>query len=214
MPTAKLGYFLKSGERVPSVTTVLNRFKDAGGLIHWAWEMGKAGKDYREERDKAADAGTLAHDAVESWIKGKSFSFQGQPETVAKAQKAFGAFLEWADQTQLKATHTEMPLVSEKYRFGGTFDALLIKGKRSMGDWKTSGRVYGEYLAQVAAYGLLWEENFPNEPIDGGYHLLRFDKEYGDFHAHWWGELEAGKRFFLNVREAYEDDKELKKRAA
>lgn len=214
MPTAKGGYFLKSGDRVPSVTTILSRFKDSGGLIHWAWEMGKSGKDYREERDKAADAGTLAHDAVETWIKGHPVTFQGEPEVVAKAQKAFGAFLEWADQTQLKVTHTEIPLVSEKYRFGGTFDAILVKGRRSMGDWKTSGRVYGEYLAQVAAYGLLWEENFPDEPIDGGYHLLRFDKVYGDFHAHWWGELEAGKRYFLRLREAYEDDKELQKRAA
>src|SRR5690606_12478737 len=138
----------------------------------------------------------------------------GEPEVVAKAQKAFGAFLEWVEQTQLVVTHTEMPLVSEKYRFGGTFDALLVRGKRSMGDWKTSGKVYGEYLAQVAAYGILWEENFPDQPIDGGYHLLRFDKEYGDFHAHWWSELEARKRFFLRLREAYEDDKELKKRAA
>lgn len=214
MPTARLGYFTKDGARVPSVTTILSRFKDAGGLIHWAWEMGKAGKDYREERDKAADAGTLAHAAVEAWLHGQPTLFEGQPEVVAKAQKAFGAFLEWADQTQLKVTHTEIPLVSEKYRFGGTFDAILVKGRRSMGDWKTSGRVYGEYLAQVAAYGILWEENFPDEPIDGGYHLLRFDKEYGDFHAHWWGELEAGKRYFLSLREAYEDDKELKKRAA
>jgi hypothetical protein len=214
MATAKGGYFLKDGTRVPSVTTVLSRFKDSGGLIHWAWTLGKEGKDYREVRDDAADAGTLAHEAVENWVHKQPIVFNGKPEVVEKAQRAFGAFLEWVNQTQLVVTHTEIPLVSEKYRFGGTFDALLVRGKRSMGDWKTSGKVYGEYLAQVAAYGILWEENFPDEPIDGGYHLLRFDKEYGDFHAHWWGELDAGKRFFLRLREAYEDDKELKKRAA
>jgi hypothetical protein len=214
MPTQRAGYFTKDGKKVPSVTTVLSRFKDSGGLIHWAWELGKEGKDYRQVRDSAADAGTLAHSAVDEHIHGRTFVFEGPEDVVAKAQRAFGAFLEWAAQTQLVVTHTEMPLVSEKYRFGGTFDALLVRGKRSMGDWKTSNKVYGEYLAQVAAYGILWEENFPDQPIDGGYHLLRFDKEYGDFHAHWWGELEAGKRYFLNLREAYEDDKELKKRAA
>lgn len=212
MPTHK--YKLKSGEIVPGVTTILGRFKDSGGLIHWAWELGKAGKDYRVERDKAASAGTLAHSAVESWIRSVPIFWQGESEIVSKAQKAFGAFLEWADQTQLKATHTEMPLVSEAHRFGGTFDAILVKGKRAIGDWKTSNGVYPEYLAQISAYAILWEENFPNEPIDGGYHLLRFDKEYGDFHAHWWAELEAGKRYFLNLRSAYEDAKELKKRAA
>lgn len=212
MPTQR--YKLKDGTPVPGVTTILSRFKEAGGLIHWAWQLGKEGKDYREERDKAGDAGTLAHSAVDAWIHKAPFTFSGEPEIVSKAQKSFGAFLEWADQTQLKATHTEMPLVSEKHKFGGTFDALLVKGKRAMGDWKTSNGVYLEYLAQVAAYGILWDEHFPNEPIDGGFHLLRFDKEYGDFHAHWWGELEAGKRYFLNLRAAYEDSKELKKRAA
>lgn len=214
MPTQRKGYFLADGTRVPSVTTILSRFKDAGGLIHWAWDLGKQGKDYREERDKAADAGTIAHAAVEAWIHGQPFAFEGTEEVAQKAQRAFGAFLEWADQTQLKATHTEIPLVSEKHRFGGTFDALLVRGKRAMGDWKSSNSVYPEYLVQVAAYGKLWEEAHPDEPIDGGFHLLRFDKTYGDFHHHWWGELDRAWEAFLHLRELYEIDKELKKRAA
>lgn len=214
MPTAKGGYRLKDGTKVPSVTTVLNRFKDSGGLIHWAWKLGTEGKDYRDVRDAAADAGTLAHAAVDDWIHKRPVTFTGDPEVCKRAETAFQAFLEWANQTQLVVTHTEMPLVSERFQFGGTFDAILVKGRRSMGDWKSSNAIYAEYLAQVAAYGILWEENFPEHPIDGGYHLLRFDKEYGDFHQHWWGELETGKRFFLNLREAYEDAKELKKRAA
>lgn len=214
MPTQHQGYFLKDGTKVPSVTTVLSRFKDSGGLIHWAWKLGTEGKDYRQVRDAAADAGTLAHAAVDDWIHKRPVTFTGDPEVCQRAEKAFGAFLEWANQTQLVVTHTEMPLISERYKFGGTFDAILVKGRRSMGDWKSSNAIYGEYLAQVAAYGILWEENYPDQPIDGGYHLLRFDKEYGDFHQHWWGELEAGKRFFLHLREAYEDAKELKKRAA
>lgn len=214
MATLKGGYHTKGGKRVPSVTTVLGRFKDSGGLIHWAWELGKKGEDYREVRDKAADAGTMAHEAIERWKKKEPISFSGPEDTVKKAQTAFDAFLEWTEQTQLQITHTEVPLVSEKYGFGGTLDAMLVRKKRSMGDWKSSNRVYGEYIAQIAAYGILWEENYPEETIDGGYHLLRFDKEFGDFHHHWWGEVESAKRFFLSLREAYEYDKELKKRAA
>lgn len=215
MGTQKKGYFLADGTtRVPSVTTILGRFKECGGLMHWAWQCGKDGIDYREARDKAADAGTLAHEMVDGWVHKRPALVHDVPlDVLDKAAKAFEAFLEWARQTQLVVTHTEMPLVSEKYKFGGTFDAILVNNKRSMGDWKSSNAVYGEYLAQVAAYGILWEENFPDQPIDGGYHLLRFDKEYGDFHQHWWGELEAGKRFFLNLRLAYQDDKELRKRA-
>lgn len=214
MPTAKKGYFLKDGvTRVPSVTTVLGRFKEAGGLMYWAWDCGMKGLDYRKVRDDAADAGTFAHAAVDDWVHKRPVTFEGDPALCAKARTAFEGFLEWANQTQLVVTHTEMPLVSERYKFGGTFDAILVKGKRSMGDWKSSNAIYAEYLAQIAAYGILWEENFPNEPIDGGYHLLRFDKTYGDFHQHWWNELEAGKRYFLNLRAAYEDAAELKQRA-
>jgi hypothetical protein len=216
MATQKGGYFLKDGvTKVPSVTTVLGRFKESGGLIHWAWEQGKSGKDYREVRDSAADCGTMAHEAVEKWLQGEEFKWvYPLSDVTQRAQRAFAAFMEWAGQTQLKVTHTEVPLISEKHKFGGTLDAMLIQGKRSLGDWKTSNKVYSEYLVQVAAYGILWEENFPNEPIEGGFHLLRFDKEFGDFHHHWWGELETAKRQFLLLREAYELDKELRKRAA
>lgn len=213
MPTAKGGYFLADGTRVPSVTTVIGRFKEAGGLIHWAWNLGKEGKDYREVRDRAADAGTMAHAAVEAWIHDQPFVFEGSPEICDKAKVSFGAFLEWAEQTQLKVTQTELPLVSERHKFGGTFDAILVRNGRAVGDWKSSNAIYGEYLVQVAAYGELWKENFPDQPITAGYHLLRFDKTYGDFKHHWWSDLSRAWEAFLHLRALYDIDKELKARA-
>lgn len=246
MPTQKAGYFTKDGTRVPSVTTILGRYKESGALLHWAagqsveyvkrelLKIPTSGLDdpavprsellklceqakhaYRTVRDDAADAGTMAHDAVERCIKGEEISDSFFPlnDVGAKARTSFLAFMQWANQTQLKVTHTEVALVSEKYRFGGTLDAMMIRQHRSCGDWKTSNSVYGEYLCQVAAYGILWDENYPDDPITGGYHLLRFDKIYGDFHAHYWAELETAKRSFLLMRELYANDAELKARA-
>lgn len=212
--TPKQGYFLKDGTKVPSVTTILGARKDCGGLIHWAWNLGKQGVDYRDVRDAAAKAGTLAHDMVEAYVHGETIpSFdEVDPVEVEKAEKAFEAFKEWADQTQLVITHSEIQLVSETYKYGGTPDAILVKGKRALGDWKTSNAVYPEYLMQLAAYGKLWEENFPDEPITGGFHLIRFDKEYGDFHHRYWSELDAAWRGFLILREMYDIDRELKAR--
>jgi hypothetical protein len=209
----KGGYYLK-GKRIPSVTTILGRFKESGGLIHWAWQLGREGKDYREERDSSANAGKLAHSAVEAWIRGQPFSFEAKAghDVVVRAQTSFGAFLKWANQTHLRATHTEVPLISKEYLYGGTFDAILIDDRRAMGDWKTSNGVYPEYLMQLAAYKALWEENFPNDPITGGYHLLRFDKTYGDFAHHWWGELDTAWEAFKHLRALYDLDKELKAR--
>lgn len=48
MPTLAQGYYTKTGKRVPSVTTVLSRFKDSGGLIHWASRL--AFEPYMEAR--------------------------------------------------------------------------------------------------------------------------------------------------------------------
>jgi hypothetical protein len=214
MATQKGGYWL-DGQRLPSVTTVLSRFKESGGLIHWAWSLGKEGKDYRAERDKAATIGTIAHEMVECHIRNTIFDpTQYDDELVFRALKCFGAFLEWASSTNLTPAETEKPLISTKYRFGGTLDAMLINGKLALGDWKSSNAVYGDYLCQLAAYGKLWEENFPDRPIEGGYHLIRFDKENGDFHHHWYGDLSEAWRMFELLREAYDIDKRLSKRAA
>lgn len=183
-------------------------------MIHWAWVEGMAGRNYRDTRDNAANAGTMAHAAIDAHIRGQEPTFEGEPEIVEKARVAFQAFLDWSEQTQLRVTHTELQLVSETYRFGGTMDAMLVRNGRAVCDWKTSNACYPEYLIQIAAYGQLWTENFPDEPITAGYHLLRFDKKYGDFHAHWWSELNSAWWAFRHLRELWDLDQELKERAA
>lgn len=202
------------GKRVPSVTTILGRFKESGGLIHWAWQQGIDGKDYRDTRDSAASAGTLAHHLVEAHIRGKTVDMSKYPEDIQeKASVAFRAFLEWASASKLEPVETELSLTSKKYGFGGTLDAMLIKGKLALGDWKTSNSIYLEYLCQVRAYGQLWEENFPRRPIQGGYHILRFDKEYGDFSHYWYSELDDAWEYFKLAIRMYELSKRLKQRA-
>ena len=67
MPT--FDYKDSKGTRLPGTTTIINRFKESGGLIHWAWTVGRDGGDYRKARDKAADAGTIAHDMIEQFIR-------------------------------------------------------------------------------------------------------------------------------------------------
>ncbi len=206
------GYKLADGTPVPGVTTICNVAKDSGGLIHWAWKLGTEGRDYRKVRDDAAGAGTLAHQAVEAWIRGRPYEMTGDTDTVSRGQKAFDAFLEWAEQTHLKATHPETTLISEKYRIGGTLDALLLGGKRAMGDWKSADGLYPEALMQLAAYGALWNEAHPQEPITGGYHLVRFDKTHADYHHHYWPELEDAWTAFQHCRALYDLRAALKQR--
>ena len=219
MPTPKAGYFLKDGSKVPGTTTIIGRFKDLGGLMFWAFEQGKSGKArLYDAAEKAADIGTVAHAMVEAYIKGVDFDrapFPLPSEDWPKAESAFNAFVRWASQTTLRVVDQEIQLVSEKHRFGGTPDAIGIVGNElCLLDWKTSNAVYQDYLIQLAAYKALWEENHPERPLVGGCHLLRFAKEHADFAHHYFANLDEAWRAFVLMRELYDIDKILKKRAA
>jgi len=220
MPTPRQGYYLADGTRVPGTTTVLGRFKESGALLRWAWNQGKEGRDLYETRDVAAAIGTVAHAMVELRINGND------PESCVdlmtlddagqkRARNAFKMYETWASMSNLKILHQEIPLVSEVYRFGGTPDAIgLVNGELCLVDWKTSNGVYQDYLLQLAAYRLLWEELHPDQPLTGGFHLCRFSKDFGDFAHHYYDELDKAREMFIHLRKAYEFDAELKKRAA
>jgi hypothetical protein len=221
MAHPKSGYRNSAGKRVRGVTTIIGRFKDSGGLMYWAFEQGKAAErgeidKLYDKRDEAAESGTLAHSMVEYHINGKEFEVPDLPAlTVKEATSAFKSYLNWASMTKLKIVEQEMPLVSEKYQFGGCPDAIgEIDGELCLVDWKTSNSVYQDYLIQLAAYKQLWEENNPDRLLTGGFHLCRFAKSHGDFAHHYYPDLSrAWEQFKLFLR-AYEIDKELKKRAA
>lgn len=230
MPTPKQGYRGADGTRFPSVTTILSRFKESGALMKWAYTTGREhgrlealGQDapasLYEVSGKAADIGTAAHAMVEAKIQG------GEPFGVAayltlpsdqqeKARNAYQSYLDWESMSKLEIVEQEMYLVSEKYRFGGTPDAIgFVNGALCLVDWKTSNGVYADYLLQLAAYRVLWEENNPDRPLVGGFHLCRFSKEHGDFAHHYYRELDDGWRMFALLREAYSFDSVLRRRA-
>lgn len=209
------GYKLADGTRIPGVTTIIGRFKDSGALMFWAFQQGKLGKEkLYEEAEKAADIGTYAHELVRAWLHQEPEPVSPlDPEGTDKARTAFGAFRKWSEATALRIHATETALVSEEHRFGGTLDAVGYVGDDlCLLDWKTSNGVYPDYLIQLAAYKHLWELHNPDLPLKG-FHLLRFAKEHGDFAHHYFPNLDVGWRMFLLLREAYELDKVLKKRA-
>lgn len=217
MPTQV--YRLKDATRVSGVTTILSGVKLGGieGLLHWANAEGLAGRNHRESRSAAADAGTCAHAMVEAKIHNQPFDESPYTEvTLIKAMGAYSAYLKWAEQTKLMAVYTEMPLISEKYRYGGCLDAILVDGKMSLGDWKTSNGVYMDMLLQLAGYAILWKENFPDQPLLGGFHLLRFSKQEQpddpvSFTHHYWDQLDLAESMFPRMVQLYYESQRLKK---
>ena len=223
MATPSEGYKNAEGKRIPGTTTIIGRFKDSGGLLYWAFEQGKLAQQGKIQKlyDKAEEAaaiGTLAHEMVEKFINGEDHVVvikDVETEAASKALNAFQMFRDWKEQTKIEiiSHYQEIKLVSEKYQYGGTPDAIgKFNGKLILLDWKTSNSVYQDYLLQLAAYKLLWEENHPDEPIDGGFYLCRFSKDFPDFSVHYFEELEVATKQFILLRECYQNDSELKKR--
>jgi len=210
MPTQQ--YKLKDGTRVSGVTTIIGNLGwSSRALMHWAWNEGKEGRDYKATSKEACDAGTIAHAMIEADLKEIKYTPpEINKEILEKAETAYLAWLEWKTLVNFELLGSEMPLVSEVYGFGGTIDAAIIQNKTAILDLKTSGATYPDHLVQIAAYGKLYEECY-NKPVEA-YYLLRLGKEDGSFHYSYWPELNDAWTVFLNCLTLHKLQKTLKKK--
>ena len=204
-------YKNKEGVRVPGVTTVIggNLGWSKGGLMHWAWQQGIDGKDYKESRDAAADTGTIAHAMVEHELKGEKFEWPkmgydmgGNAEQIKQAENAFKAFSEWKELIKFELLFSEHTLISEKHQYGGQIDIAAIQNKRAIIDLKTSNAIYADHKIQIAAYGELWNENYPDEKIDN-YYILQIGKD-GGFAYYYYPDLSSHFEAFLLLRRLHD----------
>ena len=174
-------YHTKDGARVPSVTTVLGLINKPY-LLNWAWDLGTQGIDFQAARQKAADIGTIAHALCEAHLRGMELD-RGNlpPDKLSMAENGFGRFLEWWDGQGFAVLHTELKMVSELHRVGGTLDVMarrLQNGKLALVDIKTSKGIYDEMLIQVATYAAIYEECY-GEVVEDCF-IVRIGKEEGD----------------------------------
>jgi len=173
-------YVLPNGEVVPSVTQILNAVIAKPGLQKWANQLGLNNKNINDESRATLDIGKLLHAYIQADLEGAVVDEVGYtPEQIELAKKSFAQYLRWKDSKQIKTIKTEYIMVSEKYRYGGTIDALLeIDGELTLLDWKTSTHISLDYKLQVAAYlYLLQEQNI----IPSRVGVLRLPKSDGEF---------------------------------
>lgn len=155
-------YKLADGTRVPGATTVLAEIAKPA-LIAWANRLGLQGIEVGKYKDATAQVGTACHAMIEAHLKGEEFDRSEYDEiTLDIAENGFLKFLGWLDNHKLEDIHAEMPLVSERWRFGGTVDLYCtLDGVKTLVDFKTSATgIFDEMEWQVAgAYRTLLEEN-------------------------------------------------------
>lgn len=200
--------------RVPSFSSIKGQSGwGSNGLLYWAWKVGYDGQTLEEARQPACDIGTVAHAMVEADVKGlplPDLSSVAEPIRDG-ANKSFSSWLRWKQATTFELKAAEQSLVSTVHRYGGTFDMAIANGKTSLVELKTSNGTYPENVLQLAAYGMLWDEHYPDNPIVE-YHLLRLSKTSSSFHHASWlaDQMEAPRKAFLHLRALYDLEKEVK----
>lgn len=170
-------YKLKNGKRVPGVTTITGQLAKPA-LVHWAWDLGCKGIDYKKFTDDKADIGTLAHAMVVAHLDGT------EPDTddyskaqIDQAENCLLSFYEWEKGKQIEVYHAEEPMVSESERYGGTPDIFAnVNGVATLIDLKTGKAIYDEYVLQLAAYAHLLCENM-DQPAPVSCMILRIGRD-------------------------------------
>ena len=220
----KGGYKNAKGERIPGVTTVINQWgANTSPLVWWGFKQGQQNPEAKspyDARDAAGDVGTAVHDAIECSLKGSADDVCREvlithdnlatDDQLEKANRALSGFFQWRDMVRFEPVETEIVLISEEWRCGGTVDAVgRTPAGLTMIDWKTSSGVHREHLVQLAAYQNMWIEA-GNQRLDGGINVLRVDPKTGGFEHRWWDTLADWLPIFVACRELYDLDKALK----
>lgn len=202
-------YKLKSGRRVPGVTTITGILAKPA-LIPWAWKLGTQGVDYGKFRDDKAEIGTLAHAMVMAHLRDEPLNTdEYSKKQISQAENSVLSFLEWEKSHPLSPILIEKPLVSEKYAFGGTLDVLAkTNGDNCLVDLKTGANIYPEYLYQLAAYEILLQEN--GHVVNSSRILNIGRTEDEAFQDRRVGDLSKEKELFLHCLAIYNLKREIK----
>lgn len=158
-------------------------------------DLGSARFAYKDVSQEALDVGSEVHHAIEKYLGGILEKTRG-PEYAddiidglsGQSANAFGAFLQWADEHNLKPIALEQTVYGDGW--GGTLDFTgYFDGKLYVIDWKSSKAHYPEMRYQVAAYRWATTEKnagsivggnrpYPSQEVQGC-GVLRLDKETG-----------------------------------
>lgn len=208
---AHIRYKTNDNKIVPGVTTVLGLLSKPA-LVPWANKLGLAGIDVRSFVDDKAQIGTLGHLFVTDHLAGiKTDTTDYDANQIDLAQNCALSFFQWEKEHPVKNIFVERPLVSERYRFGGTLDIYAnVDDKLELIDLKTGNGIYDEHIFQVAALKMLLNEH--GFEIDRAriINIPRTENEAFIERIITQKELAVGWEIFLNCLSIYNLKKELK----
>ena len=151
-------YVTPTGERYPSVTTVLSEYGKEG-IMEWRKKVGEAKAN--EISRKATTRGTGVHKALELYLKNEDVS---SLEMLPNVKSLFVRMKQELEDKVNNIHCLESRLFSHELKLAGTVDCIAEhKGVLSVIDFKTSIRLkkkenIGNYFMQAAAYRQMFHE--------------------------------------------------------
>lgn len=157
----------RTGEEVPSVTTIIRHGFPKPKLTEWAarksaeyavthWKeleplpvrekVDRIRFAPEEIRDEAAAKGTEIHLVIDQWMKGEAH------EIPRKVSSPVDQFVDFVMTKQPKFLFTEATLWSRTHQYAGTCDFIAeIDGKITLGDTKSGKGIWPEAALQLSA---------------------------------------------------------------
>lgn len=168
-------YVTPSGQRLPSVTTVLGAMKKKE-IMAWRRRVGEA--EANRVSKLATGRGNRVHTLAEKYLMNESIEWKKEmPDAIEMFQSIVPHF------DKINNIHyMEQALWSEKIGLAGRVDLIAEwEGKLSVVDFKTSKRIKTEdkiqdYFAQCVAYAMMYEERV-GAPIDQIVVLMAVENE-------------------------------------
>lgn len=176
----------------------------AESYLEAVWTAAKG--ESKRIKETAAGRGKLVHTILEG-------SFKGSPDSSdSSVVRNVGL---WASGLGLQLQSIERRIYSRRYRYSGTLDATAKVAaddkKLVLIDWKTGKSIYPEYRLQTAAYVLAYEEEFPDQKIQGRY-LVRIAED-GSIEPHFFDRSTLRKdiQAFLGAKALFDQVQRIEK---
>lgn len=146
-------------EYYPSSSWIAGYDYMSPALLEWAK---KNGVESDQLMIDAAARGSKIHHAIEKIIAGEKLEmgtkvFNGQSgqeeELTTDEWETVKTFVDWNNETRPEYILSEKTVISKKYKYGGTLDAVVKIGDTLyLVDFKTSKAIYTSHRVQIASY--------------------------------------------------------------
>lgn len=197
-------YHLADGTRAVGASTIAKYGPSSPALMGWAYKCGQRGENFNDVRDKAANIGTCGHFLIECFLNGDTADLSDfSTEVIETAEQAFANFQKWWIEGGFTSLKSEVQLVSETHRYGGTLDNICLDrdSRLCLLDFKVTTGIYVEHLYQLSGYEELHNENFDEKITRRA--IVRIPKEEKKPQVKWLDKPDPYFQVFLKRLELY-----------